>query len=135
MLKKELTPDGGGKKLVDLKMINGAGVYGEVPLDETSFITADTEDKPGGKPNSKEFHNYYAVDSSIWKPLLWKPVAVNGKKKARNLLQSMKVPDNILVELYTEFGGKGKLFGPYQGPITVDRICLLYTSPSPRDRG
>ena len=122
VLKKELTPDGGGKKLVDLKMINGAGVYGKVPLDETSFITADTEDKPGGKPNIKEFHNYYAVDSSIWKPLLWKPVAVNGKKKARNLLQSMKVPDNILVELYTEFGGKGKLFGPYQGPITVDRI-------------
>ena len=45
-----------------------------------------------------------------------------GKKEKVNLLRSMKIPKDMLVELYTDYDGKGTMFGPYEGPLTVDRV-------------
>lgn len=116
VLKSQVAGD--KRKVVDLKMINGDGVYGN-DKSLTDQAHATTEEIPGATNAdgfiTKKFDNYYVVDNSIWEPFI-------KDNHAYNLLQSMKVPDNLMVELYTEFGGKGKLFGPYQGPITVDQI-------------
>ena len=39
-----------------------------------------------------------------------------------NLLRSMKVPNGMTVELYNEYNATGDVFGPYEGPLTVDRV-------------
>ena len=53
------------------------------------------------------------VDNCIW---------LNRDEKMVNLLRSMKIPNEMLVKLYTDYGGRGTMFGPYIGPLTVDRV-------------
>lgn len=59
------------------------------------------------------------LDDCIWIPR--REIGVNGKV-AENLLQSMKIPEGIVVELYTERSATGMMFGPYVGPMTVDKV-------------
>lgn len=45
-----------------------------------------------------------------------------NEKESLNLLQSMKIPNRLSVELYTDYGARGEMFGPYDGPVTVDKV-------------
>eukprot|EP00111_Clytia_hemisphaerica_P007568 TCONS_00021994-protein len=118
VLKTEITAK--KEKTVQLTVINGNGIYGKIkPLESMYSIGTQKVPDETALIHTENFDSYYDVDNSIWQPML-----KDSGKKAYNLLQSMKVPDDVMVELYTKEDSKKnkKMFGPYQGPLTVDRI-------------
>ena len=61
-------------------------------------------------------------------------------------VSSYKVPSGLSLYMYSKTNGKGTQYGPFDGPLDIPCLanhkgdgcphtCLLYTSPSPRDRG
>ena len=34
----------------------------------------------------------------------------------------MKIPAGMIVELYNDLNAGGEMFGPYEGPLTVDSV-------------
>ena len=60
------------------------------------------------------------VDDCLWFTRTEK-VSTNHEEKV-NLLRSMKIPAGMIVELYNDFNAGGEMFGPYEGPLTVDSV-------------
>jgi len=61
-----------------------------------------------------------AVDDCVW---FRRDDKVSGNHEEKiNLLRSMKIPAGMIVELYNDFNAGGEMFGPYEGPLTVDSV-------------
>ncbi|XP_066929484.1 uncharacterized protein [Clytia hemisphaerica] len=121
VLKSEITGNN-KEKQVPLTVINGDGKYFQLNQEKklkNQQVAIGTQDSPDptSMTHTHLYDSYYDVDNSVWQPLI-------KDGKAYNLLQSMKVPDDILVELYTKgaSGKRDRKFGAYEGPLTVDRI-------------
>jgi hypothetical protein len=102
---------GEASKTIDLKRI---GVYIEKGTQDVS----DTDLSDKNVDALKKAYND-ELDDCNW---FTRQVKSINSKERLNLLESMKIPNGLSVELYTEFGGQGEMFGPYDGPVTVDKV-------------
>jgi len=103
-------------KVIDLKRI---GVFIE-KIQGTLARGSDVSNNPEILKKIEKTAYDDEVDDCVWFQRDSK-VSTNHQEKV-NLLRSMKIPDGMIVELYTEFGATGEMFGPYEGPLTVDRV-------------
>jgi len=62
------------------------------------------------------------IDDCVWTTRVSGPKVYRERNNWVNLLESMKIPMGLKVFLYTDYGSRGDVFGPYTGPITVDKI-------------
>ena len=59
------------------------------------------------------------IDECVW---ITRASNTAFKEKKVNFLQSMKIPEGLQVFLHTDYGAKGQSYGPYIGPITLDKV-------------
>lgn len=116
---------GKATKVVPLTRVNGhieiEGVDKTHAVEELGLevITMENNKRIDGK-YTKEYPFNEKVDDCIWMPRRVIHKVKNYEMK--NLLASIKIPAGLSVELYTGKNGDGQLFGPYDGPVIVDRI-------------
>ena len=111
-------------KIIDLKRI-GINIQKTTGTHSTSTDVSNDPDvfkkipritSKGGE-SSKVYND--KVDDCLW---FERDAKGTYRMEKVNLLRSMKVPDGMIVELYDDFNGEGEMFGPYEGPLTVDRV-------------
>ena len=111
-------------KIINLTRI-GINIQQTMGTHTTSTDVSNDPDVIKKIPNSdkKFFDKNTAYDDKV-DDCIWFERDANRAftKEKVNLLRSMKVPDGMIVELYSEMDGRGEMFGPYEGPLTVDRV-------------
>ena len=112
------------KKIIDLKRI-GINIQQTMDTDTTSTDVSNDVDvikkiprTPSKGGQSLKVYND-EVDDCVW---FKRDATTTFSLEKVNLLRSMKIPDGMIVELYDDFNGEGEMFGPYEGPLTVDRV-------------
>ncbi|XP_066934644.1 uncharacterized protein [Clytia hemisphaerica] len=114
-------------KIIDLKRL---GVYIESKKGATVTNLSDKNDPTIAKMPSKKYTSKGKFDmverdfNEEFDECDWWVTAETQRNivKYTNLLMSMKIPDGVTVELYTSWNAGGEMFGPYDGPMTVDRV-------------
>lgn len=114
------------KKVVDLTRINmniqmdGKDVTHEDLSNE--YVKMDANKKLEGEDKENKKYDE-KVDDCNWIPRNSRDSILRFWENSwKNLLQSMKIPKDITVKLYTELKGKGVMYGPYVGPVSVHRV-------------